>query len=158
MSRSLAALAGLVLLCAATWWWWPSEERRVRARLAHIADTVSTREGESDLARMTRLVTLTSTLSPDIVVDAGGRTLEGREGVIAAARVAAASQRAFTLDLLDVHVVVAPDHTRADATMVARVDDDHQDLAVSLRQVDGAWVVDGVVAQRPLRRPGVTPP
>lgn len=149
----LAVLVGA--LATAGWWWWPTDERRVRAHIDRMADAVNGRDGESDLERMARVAILASGLSPDVIVEAADRRIDGRDAVLAAARALVASRRESSVALEDVSVSLSADRSRADARVTARMADDYQELHVSLVQRDGAWLVDGVEAERPLRRPGV---
>ena len=156
MPRRLFAAVAVVLLAAAGWWWWqPTEEDRVRAQLERMASAVNGREGESDLERMARLATLASGLTPEVFVDAAGRRLDGREAVLAAARALAVARRGSPVEVGDVFVTMAAEYARADARVVVRIDDDHHELQVSFVQLDGTWLVDGLEAEQPLRRPGI---
>lgn len=145
----LAVLIGA--LAVAGWWWWPTDERRVRAHLDRMADAVNGRDGESDLERMARVAALASGL----VVEAADRRIDGRDAVLAAARALMAPRRDSGVELEDVSVSLSADRSRADARVIARMAGDYQEVHVSLVQRDRGWLVDGVVAERPLRRPGV---
>jgi hypothetical protein len=158
MPRTLVAASAVVLLGFAGWWWWPTDESRVRAHLERMTAAVNGRDGESDLERMARMATLASGLTPDVFVDAAGHTLEGRDAVLAAIRARMISRRHSVVDLAEVSVTMASDRMRADARVVASVDDEYQALRVSLVQRDGTWLVAGVEADQALRRPGGASP
>ena len=156
--RRLVSVA-LALICLLLWWWWPTEEARVRARIAGMAAALSARSDETDLERVARVASMASGLAPDVSVDAEGRTLDGRDAVLAASRAVAVSRRAITVSIEDADIVLTADDTRAEARVIARIDNDtgehgYQELTVSLRKQDGTWVVDRAFTEAPLRRPG----
>lgn len=146
-----AVLVGVIV--AVGWYWWPTEESRVRAHLDRMVEAVNGRAGESDLERMARVAALAVGVSPDITVEAAGRRIEGRDAVLAAARALVASRRDDVVALEDVAVSLSADASRADARVVARMAEDYLELNVSLVKREGAWLVDAVEAERPLRRP-----
>ena len=155
--RRLVAVALAVILLL--WCWWPNEAARVRARIDGLAAALSARSDETDLERVARVASMASGLAPDVSVEAEGRTLDGRDAVLAASRAVAVSRRDITVTIEDADIVLTADDTRAAVRVIARVDDDagergYQELTVSLRKQDGAWVVDRVFSEAPLRRPG----
>jgi hypothetical protein len=156
--RRLVAGA-VVACCLLVWWWWPSEESRIRSQIDRMAAALDGRGDETDLERVARIASIASGLAPDVTVQAGAHALAGRDAVVAAVRAWAGARRAVAVDIEDADIVVTPDSARAEAHVIARIDDDYQELSVSLRREDGTWLVDGVRADAPLRRPqGVSAP
>lgn len=157
------AIAVGILLAAIAWGayaWWPSEERRVRKRLAALADTVndSPRDGLQLVARAARL---TSFFEPDVVVDPGGGAapINGRESLVALASRAPDARGSFRLSFVDVSVEVTG--TRASSHLTATIEwqaageppsVDAREVMLDWRKTD-AWRIARVTAVEPLEKP-----
>lgn len=158
MSRFLRWLAGvlvLVLAAGALWMWWPSEERRVRARLTSLAESLSVPARETDFERLARAQRVRAGLLDALSVEfEAGQwpPLAGRDAVAGlVARPWAATSGGVRVDVEDLEIQVAEDAARAEARFKARVTalDQSPDqstldgrlVSVTLHRVDGEWLV-----------------
>lgn len=158
--RTIAAAIVIVAVAWGAYTWWPSEERRVRKRLAALADTLNDapRDGLQAVARGARLA---SFFDPDVVLDPGeGRApIAGREQLVALASRAPDDRGAFRVSFVD--VTVAVDGETASSRMTATIEwrDSNQQPNVDAREAtldwrkrDG-WRITKITAVAPMEKP-----
>jgi hypothetical protein len=158
-------LLGLAAGAALGVWLWmalhPSPERLIRRQLAGVADAVSFGPGQGSLARLAAAERLGDFFSTnvDVRIDVPGRQehrLAGREEIQQAALAARASLHALRVTLPDVVIIVDADQASAvaDLTLEARLDEEPdrivQEMKVTLRKIDGQWLIVKVETVRTL--------
>jgi len=161
--RPIIVVGVLALVAWFGWrWMFPNDEAQIRAVLDRIATAVSASAAEGEVGRLARAASLGRELDPDVVVDAGPpfQRLKGREAIIGTAARLNASIRKLDVRFSDVSVVVDPDRSAAHVTLTAeaRFDKgssgrgfDARELDVTLRRLEGAWVVSAISLVRPLQ-------
>jgi hypothetical protein len=151
MRRSMIGLLVVAAVAAAAWTLWPNEERKVRARLEALAATVSVPPTETGLARAARAAGARSFFAPDVRVelpDSVGPSLHGRDEIVGLVARLPVPPEGTRVELLDLKVEVAGDQADARANarlLTADVKDpqilDARMVALTLRKVDGSWLV-----------------
>jgi ketosteroid isomerase-like protein len=152
-ARSLALVALLALASLAAWRLWPGEERKVRGRLDALAASLSIPAGETGLPRVARAASLRSFFTEDVTVElpAGAQPLQGRDEIAGLVARMSVPPVGTKVELLSVEIEVGPDSASADARFNARVVAreprdkppilDARMIAVTMRKVDGDWLV-----------------
>lgn len=169
MTAAFRALAGILALLVVIWGvraLFPSEARRIRQRLDELAETASIEAGEPPLVRMSRAARIGRYFIEDAVVDLGDpfRPIRGREAVIGAAARIPVRQEGVTFEFVDVQVVVPPDEQTATVRLTAQSSGldfrtgDHvieaRELDMTLRQLEGEWLIARVDGIEVIERPG----
>ncbi len=152
--RFFSAVLILAALALAAWRFWPGEERKVRARIDALAAELSIPAGEEGLARLTRAAGVRSFFTEDIAVElpeGRGNTIRGRDEIAGFVARATVPPQGTRVELLNVAVELdrgkASAEARVDARVVAREPKDRpaildaRMIALTLRKVDGAWLV-----------------
>jgi ketosteroid isomerase-like protein len=132
----------------------PGEERRVRARLDAIAQTLGTPEKEADMGRLTRLAQLRAALTEDATVyfDKDERQpVRGRDEIAGLASAALTQFGPIRVELRDVRITLRSDAPVADVYMEVRVvarDSKAEQpalearrVSVTLKEFDTTWRV-----------------
>lgn len=143
-----------VLVAAGVWLWtifFPSPEKVIRRRLAEIARLASFNANENPLAALGRAQKLAGFCRPDLHVKLAApasveHTFESREEI---AQTDLAARAAFggtlKIEFVDVLVTLAPDKQSAEADLTARMqsssDLNVQEIKLTLKKVDGQWLV-----------------
>jgi hypothetical protein len=149
----------LIVLAAAGCLCWfflrSSPEEIIRKRLRSVAETASFTAGESTLMRLANAQKLSMfcTLDIEVTVDAPGgsqRTITGRDEILQAAGGVRSAVKGFLVQFLDMEVEIAPDQNTAVVNLTARAsipndrDDYIQELKLTLRKIDGEWLISKV--------------
>lgn len=150
----LAAAAGVVAIGYPVLF--PSEERRIRAQLDGLVETVNAppAEGIDGLARAARIG---NAFTPDVVVDFGdGPPTRGRETIMAVASRLQDRARTVKVSIQDVDVVVSSDRSSADVdlTVIVTTNDstDAREFQVQMLKPDGTWLISRATVVRVLRK------
>lgn len=161
-NRKIIAVSALAIALGVWGWrsWWPDDRRDIRRRLhafeAEFND--STTDGLGTVARAARLA---SYFTDDVVVELGQGSppIRGRDTLIGIASRLQMRTAAFTLQLLDLRVDLAPPNA-ADVTLTASFrrrsiasgeeSIDAQEFGVHLIKA-GEWRVSSVKAIEPFR-------
>ena len=160
--RPLVVLIAIAAaLVGAYRYFFPTDEAQIRAVLERIAEAVSSGPaGDGEVSRLARAASVRRQLDPQISLDAGPplNRMSGREAIIGS--VARLNSTLSDLDVQfdDVAITVGADRTTAHVhlTAEARYRDgsgrafDARELDVTMRKVDGDWVVASVALVRTL--------
>jgi ketosteroid isomerase-like protein len=153
-----------VVATVAGWGWvalHPSPERLIRKQLAGVAHAVSFGPGQGNLAKLANAERLAGYFSTnvDVQIDVPSRQehrLVGRDEVQQAALGARASMHALDVTFPDVAVIVNADQESAvaDLTLEAQSEGEMdrfvQEMKVTLRKIDGQWLIVKVETVRTL--------
>ena len=156
LTRTIVVAIGVAVIGLAVYLLRPSEERRVRARLEAGAKALSVPAGETDFARLARLVELRGFLAEDAVVRfarEGQAPIHGRDAIVGLAARALAPMGA-RVELHEVRVTMRDANTVADVMLEVRLLSqdpaaespiiDARSVGLTWRKVDGTWVVVNV--------------
>jgi SnoaL-like domain len=147
------ALIALVLVGSLlAYRWWTSPERQIRRVLAGVAGGLSHDTPTSALGAAAAASALQSYFAPDVTVELTRPTtvLKGRDHVLATAVRLRAFMPAMRVEFVDQQITVAADNQSADVdcTAMATLQDragqesvDAREVIISLRNVDGRWVI-----------------
>lgn len=143
-----------VVAAAAVYFFWPGEERRVRAQLGSLADSLGIPAHEADLARLARASRARHYFSEDVAVDFEGGfppSVRGRESIAGLVARPWAEPSGVRIELEDVRISLDESRTTADARFKARVVSldpakdpptiDGRTVSLTLRRVEGTWLV-----------------
>lgn len=159
--RLLLAAAGGAL---AVWAWLalhPSPERLIRRQLDGVARAASFGPNQGMLAKLASAESLANYFSTnvDIKIDVPGRQehrLAGREEIQQAALAARGTVQGLTVTFPDVTIIVNADQQSAvaDLTLQAQVSGEQdmvvQEVKVTLRKINGQWLITKVETVRTL--------
>lgn len=168
---SLRILAVAVLAGAGYWFWLtflPTPQQVIQKRLNALARAATFPPREAALARLANARSLASFFTTDVEVnvDIPGRSLQtfnGRDEVLQAAVGVHSSLNGLTVDFFDILLTVAPDKQSAVASLTARAripgekDFYVQELKLSLRKVEGDWLIFRVETVKTLSLSPVAP-
>ncbi len=132
-----------------------SPEEIVRKRLKAVAETASFTAEESPLSRLANAQKLSGfcTLDVEVTVDTprgDQRTITGRDEILQAAGGVRSALKGLLIEFLDMEVALGPDKVSAVVNLTARAsipndrDDYIQELKLTLRKVDGEWLISKV--------------
>lgn len=164
----MVARAVLVLgiLAAAFLTWrvlFPSDEQRIRARIAELETAVNTRSGDG-VGRLADAARLLSFFTDDVVIEPGGPypPIRGRQALVAVLG-RASEPGGFELAFEDVSVNVASSGSDAAARLTATLtwtnartgerSLDAREIEADLRKIEGEWKIAGARAVEILHRP-----
>ena len=154
---ALAAVAGLI------WFWlwlFPSPEKIITSRLEKLADAASVHPGEGYIPRMAHAQTVASLCASNVEIsidlphesEHAVRTRDEIVQGLTAAKIAAGLKVKFQ----DISVTVSTDETsaQADLTVEAAVNGEAdlivQQVKVTLKKIDGKWLITKLQTVRPL--------
>jgi hypothetical protein len=159
-SRTVVALAVAAAVAWTAYAYWPSEERRVRRRIASLEDVIN--ETPTDgLGMVTRTAQLAAFFENDIVLDPGrgAGPIHGRERLLALASRAPNAGDDFAIRFLDVSVAVDGAQAVVHLTATLRWIDargeenvDAREAQLALRKSDD-WRIARVTAVDAFERP-----
>lgn len=140
----------ILAVAAVIWWLFPSEERRVRSRLAELSQAASIPANEPELGRVARLGRLRRLLTDDAVLEAGAPIgpVVGGDSLVGIAAQFRYPDGDLRVELHDVSVVVGDDRrgARAQARVVAteraadgRETVEMRDVSLELSKTDKGW-------------------
>ena len=158
-------LLAAILVAAGVWGWrtlFPGPEKAIRASLAGLAQTASFGD-EGTLAKAYYSQKLTGYFSTNVEVNVdiqgfGTQTLSGRDEIQQAALIARQRLRGLKVEFVDVHVTLSPDRQTAVANLTAKAmlvgqsDFSPQEMNISLRKVNGRWLVYRIETVKTLSR------
>lgn len=148
-------LGGLVAAVAlVVYFLMPGEERRVRARLDALAETLGTPSKEPDLARLARVARLRGYFADDAVIyflDEGHAPIRGRDEIVGLAHGALTQFGPFSVELLNVRIAIGEAASVADVHLEGRLVSrdpeadpatlDARSASLTLTKIDGTWLV-----------------
>lgn len=145
--------AGVVIAAAvAGYLYWTSDERRIARLLDDVVDAVSQSEGESGVAGLAEITSLTPHLAPEIEIDVTpppSAHLRGAQEVVSMVGRLRAVFPVVQLTLAEPQIAVAADRTAqvtGAATLLMRDRDgaeavESRQVTISLQERDGRWVI-----------------
>jgi ketosteroid isomerase-like protein len=149
---TIAAAVFAVLAAFFVYQWWFNPTRVVQRRLNDIAATLSMPEGESSVARVTRVAQLRKFLAEDIRVRAGQAELTSRDAILGVVGTFPAPAGGLNVQFVDVQIRV--DRAAGDSAAVHMAVEvngrdpqtgqptvDARETVVTMRKRDGEWVV-----------------
>jgi len=165
--RIFARLALLAVLAALGFWLYtvlfPGPDKVIRKRLAKVAQLASIRPDQGLLSRGASIQELANHFDSkvEITVNWRGRSehsLAGRDEIIQAAKLAHTQFKSLEFEFLDVNVTLAPDKQSATVNLTAKVTSDDekdfqvQELKITLKKVNGDWLIFQIETVRTLSR------
>lgn len=156
--------AVIIAVAAAIAWgayaWWPSEEGRIRKRLAALADAVNDSPADG-LERLGHAARLTMFFDPDVVLDPGGGAapINGREQLVALASRAQGQRGTFRLSFVDVSITVNGPSASSHLTATMEWHDTNEQPTVDALEAtldwrkSDLWRIARITAVEPLEKP-----
>ncbi len=145
--------------------WWPSEERAVRNRLHHLADTLSIPAQDSDIGRVTRFAQLRHYFADNVEIRSGEaepHTIP-LDAVLAAVASWTPPPGGLAIEFVDVQVTIGTDAVSAKAYLTAKISThdartgeptvDAREARLGMVKRNGEWVVASVETADTLERP-----
>jgi ketosteroid isomerase-like protein len=165
-------LVVLVALAAGAFFAWralfPTEERRIRARIGELEETVNASPSADGVGRLADAARLLSYFTDDVVIEPGApyTPIRGRHALVAVLH-RAAEPGGFSLAFEDLSVTLAPSGSEAAVTMTATLTwtnsrtgertVDAREIEVDLRKVNDEWQIAAARAVQTLERPSTSP-
>jgi hypothetical protein len=160
MRQRVITVTVLVAALIALWRFWPSDERRIQQLVQEIAVALQPVNGETDVARVTRLAPLVRGLAADVVVE-GPAPAVGREQVVASVMQMARLAPHLSIVVRNIDVSVEPARAAARALVTVAITGempgatdvwrDITELEIGLTRHDDVWTVSRVAPVSPLR-------
>jgi hypothetical protein len=169
--KIVARLALLAVLAAVGFWlytvFFPGPEKIIRKRLAKVAQLASIQPDQGLLSRGASIQELANYFDSKVEITLNWRgssqhTLAGRDEIIEAAKLAHGNFKSLQIEFLDLNVLVAPDKQSATVNLTAKVttaderDFQVQELKITLRKVNGEWLIFQIETVRTLSRLGTS--
>ena len=130
--------------------WWFNPARAVKQRLGEVAAALSVPEGETEIARVVRVVRLRGCLADDLRILAGSRDITSRDTALAIASGWKPPHGSGDVHFADVQVFIESE-TAAHAYLAVELTSldrpsgqptvDSRDASVSLAKRNGEWVI-----------------
>ena len=151
MGKLLAAV-GVAVIAVSVYLYWSSDERRIARLLDDVVEAVSQTEGESGVASLAEITSLTPNLAKEIAVDVTppeSGQLRGAQDVVSMVGRLRAAFPIVQLTLIGPQVTVAADRTAqvtGSATLLMRDKAGEESVetravTISLQERDGRWVI-----------------
>jgi len=148
----LLAAIGVVVAAVSVYLYWASDERQIARLLDDVTDAVSQGEGESGVAGLAEITSLTPHLAKEIAVDVTppeSGQLRGAQDVVSMVGRLRAVFPIVQLTLIGPQVTVASDRTAqvtGSATLLMRDKEgaeavETRRVTISLQERDGRWVI-----------------
>ena len=157
MKFSLAKLLLLIALVAVGWWGWhilfPNPEAVIRANLVSLAKAASFESSQGTVARLYNAQKVPDYFTADVVINIGSlgfgevESVNGRDEIQQAVLAARKNWKAMKVELLDIHVTIAPDGQSATANLTGKASVPGekeffvQEFNFLLRKVEGKWLI-----------------
>lgn len=157
----IAAL--LVVVGLRAFQYWRGEERIIAARLDALAETLSPPAGTSgEMAMLGRIVQLRKHFAPDVHLRFGTQEIVSRDALLGLLGSWQPPGPGFSIEFVDVAVTLE-DPSTALVALTAKVSSraaeagdpivDAREATVTMKKLDGEWVVAGVESTETLQRP-----
>jgi len=146
-------------------WLFPNDDAQIRGVLEEIAEAVGgSAAQEGEVSRLARAASARNQLDPQITVDAGPpfNRMRGRDAVIGTIARLNGSIRDLEVKFTDVQITVGRDRSSAKAYLTAEAHYwdrggarglEARELDLTLRRLNGDWVVSDVALVRTLEPP-----
>lgn len=143
--------------------WWFNPAREVQRRLNDIASALSIPDAEPPMGRVTRAAQLRKYLAEDVRVRAGTSELGPRDAIVGAVAALTPPAGGWNIQFVDVQVRVNHETNRdADVYLTVEVNGrdmrtgqptvDAREAAVTMKKIDGEWVVATAETKETLQR------
>lgn len=150
--KQLLTAAALLAAVVAGYLYWTNDERRITRLLDDVADAVSQGEGESGVAGLAEITSLTPHLAPEVAIDVSpppSAVLRRAQDAVSMVGRLRAVFPVVELTLPEPEISVADDRTAqvtGTATLVMRDKDgaeavESRQVVISLQERDGRWVI-----------------
>jgi len=159
MQKSIRIIALAALIALGIWGWrmlFPSPERVIKSRLASLAETISFNSNEGNISKIYKADRVGDffTLDVEVTIDVRGyamsHTINGKTEIKQALLAAHSAGRSMKVEFLDINVVVQPDKETAVANLTAQAtisgerDFVIQELNLTLKKVEGKWLISKI--------------
>ena len=155
MQKLVRILVIAALIGAAIWGWWvlfPSPERAIRSQLKGLSETVSFDAKEGTIPKGFKAQKLLDYFTVDVEASVNVReypahTFNGRDELMQALLYAQSNLKGLQVKFLDINVTLGPDKQTAVAYLTAQAtipgdrDFNLLELNVSLKKVEGKWMI-----------------
>ena len=160
---AVAAISFAALTAFFVYQAWFNPTRAVQRRLNEIAAALSMPDNEPPLARVTRAAQLRKYLAEDVRIRTGGGELTSRDQIVGAVSAFSPPPGGWNVQFVDVQIRVnRTSGVDADAYLTVEMNGrdprtgqptvDAQDAAVTLKKVNGDWVVATAETKETLQR------
>lgn len=171
MQKFIRILFAAAAIALAVWVWWtffPSPERAVRTRLKNLAKIVSFEAGEGTISKGYKAQKLTDFFPVDVEINIDIRgyppqNITGRDEIMRGVLFAQSQFRALKVVFPDINVKVGADKQSAVANLTVEVtfgserDSILQELNVTLKKVEGRWLIFKIETVKTLSQSGSEP-
>jgi len=154
--KKTLAVVGVLAAAVAVYLYWASDERRIARLLDDVTDAVSQSEGETGVASLAEITSLTPHLAQEIELEVEpppAVTLHGAPEVVSMAGRLRALFPIVELTLANTEIAVAGDTARVTAAATLRTRDrdgaedaETRQVTISLQKRDGRWLIAYVSA------------
>jgi uncharacterized protein DUF4440 len=163
VTRLLIPLCGVLLVVAIGVWayrWWTGEEHIIKERLNSLAAVLSP-SGDSEFSTISRIGQLRGYFAPDVRVHFGGDDIISRDALLALLARWQPPSKSLKVEFVDVSVTVEEDTALASLTAKLSNTDasaaedsiaDAREGVVTLRKLNGEWVISSVESTDTLQR------
>src|SRR5262245_17877584 len=151
-------VAVLIGVCA--YRWWTGEEHIIKERLNSLAAILSP-SGDSQFSTISRIGQLRGYFAPDVRVHVGGDEIVSRDAVLALLARWQPPSKSLKVEFVDVSVTVEEDTALASLTAKISNTDasaaedsiaDAREGVLTLRKLNGEWVISSVESTETLQR------
>jgi uncharacterized protein DUF4440 len=163
VTRLLIPLCGVLLAVVIGVWayrWWTGEEHIIKERLKSLAAVLSP-SGDSEFSTISRIGQLRGYFAPDVRVHFGGDDIISRDALLALLARWQPPSKSLKVEFVDVSVTVEEDTALASLTAKLSNTDasaaedsiaDAREGVVTLRKLNGEWVIASVESTDTLQR------
>lgn len=163
VTRLLIPVSGVLLAVLIGVWayrWWTGEEHIIKERLNSLAVVLSP-SGDSEFTTISRIGQLRGYFAPDIRVHFGGDEVISRDAVLALLARWKPPSKNLKVEFVDVSVTVEEDTALASLTAKISNTDasaaedpiaDAREGVLTLRKLNGEWVISSVESTETLQR------
>ena len=163
VTRLLIPVSGVLLAVLIGVWayrWWTGEEHIIKERLNSLAVVLSP-SGDSEFTTISRIGQLRGYFAPDIRVHFGGDEVISRDAVLALLARWKPPSKNLKVEFVDVSVTVEEDTALASLTAKVSNTDasaaedpiaDAREGVLTLRKLNGEWVISSVESTETLQR------
>ncbi len=159
----MLSLACVALIGGLAYLWWPGEERIIRGRLDSLAETLADAPGDAGLAQVARVAGLAGYFAPDVRIRFGTQAIESREMLLGLMSRWTPPSGGFSVEFVDVTVTLQEPPQTAEVYLTAKLSSrdprtggptvDAREALVTMRKLDGEWVIASVEGADTLQRP-----
>jgi hypothetical protein len=165
MKRAVRLVLLGLLIAAGVWLYtvfFPAPEKVIRKQLTRVARLASITPDQSLLSRGASIQELANCFDSQVEITLNSRSgpeqITGRDGIIETAKLAHTTYKRLRIDFLDMNVTLAPDKQSATVNLTAKatsseeMDFQVQEFKITLKKVNGEWLIIRIEAISTLSR------